>query len=594
MKSFYITLIVSASLVIPNISFAIGAPIGVNSLISICPGSSGTCIPPNNPFTIPPDPYFDNSTVGLGFINGIAPWMYYDASQNMLAALSIAGSAGGSYSCVRNPPYISSGTSITYVFNGNTVSAYMGNTWSNTCSFIAYNGMAVCGTITMGTGSQISWSGNILTSSGTGGSGSLSFWSSGPCSSPPVAILPDLTAGATTPTPSSVTAGQAQLFSSNVTNTGVGTASNFPNVFQIANNDLSVTIARVNTGSIASLAAGASIPISGSYTFSSPGTYNVRACANMDTSGNVVVIESDTGNNCGAWTTLTVLPPITVSCSVSPDAGNISDSFTWKATASGGSGPYTYKWSGDTDPASSPVTTTAPTNSITTQYTTAGIKNVSVMVTDGTQSSPNVYCTNSTYVSSGPNGPTSPGSSTGTSVVSVTLSANPDGNAPNTVVEGQSINLTWSSQNAISCTGSGFDTGNATGGTQPNTAPTVYPSTNYAVTCKDSRGNSVTKNVTVPVQKPNITITANPPRVSSGSSSTIAWDASYVNSCTVTNTTTGAILAKGSADAAHEFTGSDSSGPITQQTVFTITCNTDGSRVSSQVIVNLRPIFREF
>ncbi|MBI3777366.1 MAG: hypothetical protein HY274_00345, partial [Gammaproteobacteria bacterium] len=40
--------------------------------------------------------------------------------------------------------------------------------------------------------------------------------------------------------------------------------------------------------------------------------------------------------------------------------------------------------------------------------------------------------------------------------------------------------------------------------------------------------------------------------------------------------------------------GSQISGPITQQTIFTINCTTNSSPVSSRVIVNILPVFGEF
>lgn len=90
-------------------------------------------------------------------------------------------------------------------------------------------------------------------------------------------------------------------------------------------------------------------------------------------------------------------------------------------------------------------------------------------------------------------------------------------------------------------------------------------------------------------------ITANPARLRSGSSSTIAWRACNVNHCTVTNSATGAILADGNADDQNNFSlNSPQPVVITGQTVFTINCTTNGSPISSQVIVNILPTFREF
>lgn len=134
-------------------------------------------------------------------------------------------------------------------------------------------------------------------------------------------LSPDLTAGATIATPPSSAPGQSVSFLASISNIGTAAASNFPNVFQVANSDMTVTMARVNTGTVSSLAAGSSTNISGSYPFASAGTYNVRACANMDTSGNISILESNVGNNCGSWVSIIVSPPGTFNYSLS-NSGN--------------------------------------------------------------------------------------------------------------------------------------------------------------------------------------------------------------------------------------------------------------------------------
>ena len=90
-------------------------------------------------------------------------------------------------------------------------------------------------------------------------------------------------------------------------------------------------------------------------------------------------------------------------------------------------------------------------------------------------------------------------------------------------------------------------------------------------------------------------ITANPARVRFGGFSSIAWHACGVNHCTVTNLNTGATLADGDADAQNNFSlNSPQSVFIAGQTVFKINCTTNSSPVSSQVIVNILPVFGEF
>lgn len=67
------------------------------------------------------------------------------------------------------------------------------------------------------------------------------------------------------------------------------------------------------------------------------------------------------------------------SCSVNISNPNIGDSVTWKATASGGDGSFSYKWTG-TDGLSS------SNQNVSKSYATKGTKNASVVITSGTQS----------------------------------------------------------------------------------------------------------------------------------------------------------------------------------------------------------------
>ncbi|MHB8660997.1 MAG: CARDB domain-containing protein [Minisyncoccota bacterium] len=415
--------------------------------------------------------------------------------------------------------------------------------------------------------------------------------------------LPDLAAGATTATPSSVTTGQPQSFSATVSNDpGAATATNFPNVFQIVNSDYSVTIDRVDTGLVTSLAGGASTPISGSYTFSKPGIYHVRACTNMNASGgNPVITESDTGDSCAGWTDLTVLSPVSVSCTVPSSTGDTTspnNSFTWTATASGGTNSYpSYTWSGD---GISGGSVTNSNSNVTTTYTTPSTPNnynISVKVTDSNgNSSPTVYCTSPAY--SGPPEPTSPSSGTGVTVYPTpTVTLTNDG----PINSGQKANLTWSSKNTTYpgsfCTGTGFSTGGATGNPTPDTVSTgsLTTTSSYSVTCSNP-GGSATANTTVTVNQPNLPITANPARVASGGQSTITWSASHVDSCQVTGPT-GIIIASGSATSGNFSTGSPYTATnITQQSVFTISCKIKNSSVtpSKSVIVNILPVFQQF
>ncbi len=148
----------------------------------------------------------------------------------------------------------------------------------------------------------------------------------------------DLTAGSVSPT--AATAGSPATLSATASNIGNGASGSFPMLFQV-----SETGALFNSGYIGGLASGASAPGSASYTFPSAGSYQVRACANFNTAWTAITTESNYGNNCGPWTTVTVAaaPTPALSCSVSSSSVSPGQSVTYNANPSGGaSGPYTW------------------------------------------------------------------------------------------------------------------------------------------------------------------------------------------------------------------------------------------------------------
>ena len=130
-----------------------------------------------------------------------------------------------------------------------------------------------------------------------------------------VVSLPDLTAGNSAPTTAIV--GVPVYFTSTISNIGTAPTANgsgFNNFFQVATAaDGGGTITDLAPSSMPPLAANSSnTATSPAYTFTSAGTYSVRACAdksNRNDSG--VVIESNENNNCGLWTNinLVVIPP---------------------------------------------------------------------------------------------------------------------------------------------------------------------------------------------------------------------------------------------------------------------------------------------
>ncbi len=281
--------------------------------------------------------------------------------------------------------------------------------------------------------------------------------------------------------------------------------------------------------------------------------------------------------------------PLSSSCSVSPAVGDSNTSFTWSAaTPTGGSGSYTYSWSGSDGLTGSSQNVSKIYSNVTGP--TSAPETGSVIITDSNgNSSGSITCTNSTNGGSGTSITVYP-------APTATLTA-----TPGTVVNGQQTNLHWSSTNASSCSGSGFSTANALNGTVLVTPQCVTNGSStcsvpYSVTCSNP-GGSATSNTSVTVIQPNVSITANPERVSSvspGGTSAISWKATDVSSCTVKGSNSTTPLKTGSADTNGNFTGSATSTGITQQTIFTIACNTKGSPVAAQTIVNILPVFQQF
>jgi hypothetical protein len=103
--------------------------------------------------------------------------------------------------------------------------------------------------------------------------------------------------------------------SSNMINQGTAPAANFPNFYQIKSgpNGTGSTVYTSPSTNMNLLAAGLSGGRSLTpYTFSSVGTYSIMVCTDKaspaDTNG--VITESNEGNNCSNWATITVVPPL--------------------------------------------------------------------------------------------------------------------------------------------------------------------------------------------------------------------------------------------------------------------------------------------
>jgi len=154
---------------------------------------------------------------------------------------------------------------------------------------------------------------------------------------------------------------------------------------------------------------------------------------------------------------------------------------------------------------------------------------------------------------------------------------------------GNSTTVIWSASGASSCSGQGFFTGGATSG-QVTVTPTY--TTTYTVQCTWSgnyRNNGLSSSSgTVTVLNPILSISATPSLLQSGSTSVITWTATAVNSCAVSENNTTII------DSWSGTSGTQTTSPITEETIYTLTCVTDGGQVPESVTVRLVPVFQEF
>jgi hypothetical protein len=189
------------------------------------------------------------------------------------------------------------------------------------------------------------------------------------------------------------------------------------------------------TGS--SIPASSSGTQSGTHTFSTPGSYSSRLCADLPLNQ---VAESNEKDNCGSWTLLSVCPSgytvdgagacvaPSVSCTVNPPSTiNKGDTVTFTATpSSGANGPFVW-----TDSDGFTANSGGSTSFSRTYNTNPGPYQMSVKGANTTSlQCSSLVTVNGTYCT------------VGTPVLSITAN-------PNRVKSGDSTNLAWSATNVL-------------------------------------------------------------------------------------------------------------------------------------------------
>jgi hypothetical protein len=429
------------------------------------------------------------------------------------------------------------------------------------------------------------------------------------------AAPPDLTAAGTTVSPASPSPTDGLTFTATVSNIGTGPASNFPNVFQLANGALTATLATDAGNTITTLGSGASTGITGTNAALPAGIYAVRACANYNTSWGGSVPETNSSNNCGAWTTFTVGSP------PAPDltAGNASVT------------------SGTT--ASTPVTLSAQISNIGTA-TATNFPNLLLIMDSGGNGLQYMTATPTLTLAPG-------GSATVTATYSAGLPAgnyyaracanffgsptpwqagvaesNPNNNCGASVpfsvfpVAGQltctpSVNpVPLNTPVTFTASASGLSFTVTYQWSDPYGTPSAQgPSTSNQFTTQYAAPGSYSPRVVAqgglqfvigncsPVTvgnscsgNPAPTISASPTRVIAGNSTTISWGGSNVNtSCTITGPGVNATASASTCNA----TGSVQTPTINTQSTYCVVC--DGNQSTKQcVTVNVAPKIIEF
>jgi hypothetical protein len=150
---------------------------------------------------------------------------------------------------------------------------------------------------------------------------------------------------------------------------------------------------------------------------------------------------------------------------------------------------------------------------------------------------------------------------------------------PTSVAYNGSTTLNWSASNATTCTASGGWSGNQNlSGSSVRSNLTA--NTSFTLACSGAGGTvTQTASVTVaPSPAPTATLTANPPWIAPNTNSTLSWTSANATSCT----------ASGGWSGSKATSGSQSVGPLTQDTTYTLTCSGTGGNVVSMTSVSIR------
>ncbi|HSM58703.1 MAG TPA: PKD domain-containing protein, partial [Candidatus Sulfomarinibacteraceae bacterium] len=160
----------------------------------------------------------------------------------------------------------------------------------------------------------------------------------------------------------------------------------------------------------------------------------------------------------------------------------------------------------------------------------------------------------------------------GAPVPTVTLTADPA-----SIASGGSSTLSWSSTDASSCEASGGWNGSKSTSGSESVSP--EETTTYTLTCTGDGGTAQASATVTVVPAPTVTLTADPLSIVEGDSSTLSWSSTNADSC----------LASDGWSGSRDTSGSESTGALTEDTTYTLTCTGLGGSTGASVTVSVEP-----
>jgi hypothetical protein len=149
--------------------------------------------------------------------------------------------------------------------------------------------------------------------------------------------------------------------------------------------------------------------------------------------------------------------------------------------------------------------------------------------------------------------------------------------SPTSVTSGGTTTLNWTSTNATSCSASGGWSGSrAVNGNAQSAA--ITSATTFTLNCDGPGGGAVAR-VTVNVgASPSVQLTASPPGVAPGTSTTLSWTSANVTSCTASGGWTGS----------RALSGSEATPALNADQTYQLSCTGSGGNALAMTTVTLR------